>query len=327
MQFKCNSCGQVLSAKPEMAGQIISCPACGSQIQIPVFEAPVPMAPQLSSMPPGAIPKRFQKPYGQPMGEPQQYSLQELCRTPVSHIPKRNQRSGGKTALIAFSVLVGMLLAVGAGFVLVKQKTPLGRNMSAEGTSAARRFGRKPGLMVSCAFVGSNGNPVPISFSASLFGGSRSENDCGCQLEMTFTSWKESLRNLEEKAKAYAYAKDDFDTSSSIASLGGGVNMDSYHNVMKATDELSKAKIQVLNVSSAFKMQLGLSKTLAVSFRKMEAHGSCVFDMVSPGEYTLVVFAQPPGSGGKNLYWVRHIKFGTSRHEVKLTNDNSCLVE
>ena len=33
--FKCPNCGQNLSAKPELAGRIISCPTCGSQTQVP----------------------------------------------------------------------------------------------------------------------------------------------------------------------------------------------------------------------------------------------------------------------------------------------------
>lgn len=73
--FDCPSCGQKLTAKPEMAGVIINCPSCGSQIQVPAFESPVPMMPQPYGQ------SAPQQPYPQQMA-PQPYGQSQAPYTP-----------------------------------------------------------------------------------------------------------------------------------------------------------------------------------------------------------------------------------------------------
>ena len=66
MTFKCPSCGQTLSAKQEMAGRLIQCPTCGSQIQVPTPEEP----PSSPPMPQPTVPTPYQFPAPLPQGLP-----------------------------------------------------------------------------------------------------------------------------------------------------------------------------------------------------------------------------------------------------------------
>ena len=129
--FDCPNCGQKLTAKQEMAGVIIDCPACGSQIQVPAFEAPVPMVPQPTSYPSGAIPQRLQNPYGQPYGQmaPQPYSQQMPPPQPYGYpqqqfqppsygqVPAQSGKSYHSLAVTAFIfsfliAIVGLILGI-----------------------------------------------------------------------------------------------------------------------------------------------------------------------------------------------------------------------
>jgi hypothetical protein len=115
-----------------MAGVIIDCPSCGSQIQVPAFEAPVPMAPQPAAYPPAAIPQRFQNPYGQPMAPqpygqmaPQPYPPQMPPQQPYGYPPPTAPKSnmGVVVALIVAVLLV--VGGIGAYFVLGSKKVPI----------------------------------------------------------------------------------------------------------------------------------------------------------------------------------------------------------
>ena len=122
MQFKCNSCGQVLSANENMAGQIISCPACGGQIQVPanevVISPPIPEAPVRQVM--------SQQPYGQP---PQPYAPQD----PYSPMPRQQPYgyASPPEPKIKTGLLVGLIVAfilviagIGAYFIVAKKGSP-----------------------------------------------------------------------------------------------------------------------------------------------------------------------------------------------------------
>lgn len=153
--FNCPNCGQKLTAKPELAGQIISCPACGSQIQVPLFEIPVPMAQQLPSLPHGAIPMRLQNPYGQPTdGWQQPYPPQERTYPPqhsygpqMADLPRRKPRSGMRTAFVVLAVIAGVSLAIAGGFVLVRQRAPAVQSGSNKGNPVSRDGARKPSVI------------------------------------------------------------------------------------------------------------------------------------------------------------------------------------
>lgn len=131
--FNCPNCGQKLTAKTEMAGVIIDCPSCGSQIQVPAFEAPVPMAPPPPTYPPSAIPQRFQNPYEQQMGGPQPYTPQMPMQQQYGYPPQQpygyppqpapKSNKAGVIALIVATVLLGA--GVGVYFLLVDEKAPI----------------------------------------------------------------------------------------------------------------------------------------------------------------------------------------------------------
>lgn len=39
MEFSCGKCGQVLEATDDLAGQLVECPECGSELEVPAAEA------------------------------------------------------------------------------------------------------------------------------------------------------------------------------------------------------------------------------------------------------------------------------------------------
>ncbi len=120
--FDCPNCGQKLTAKPEMAGVIIDCPSCGSQVQVPAFHAPVPMAPPTQQFyPQQMVPQS----YGQPQPYPQQFPVQQnpygYPPQPTAPYPTTMREPSGKsyhslalTAFICsfFIAIVGLILGI-----------------------------------------------------------------------------------------------------------------------------------------------------------------------------------------------------------------------
>jgi len=53
MQVQCPRCNKLLDASDQMAGQVVSCPSCGGQMQLPAAAGPAPAAPLPGAGPAG----------------------------------------------------------------------------------------------------------------------------------------------------------------------------------------------------------------------------------------------------------------------------------
>ena len=75
--FACPHCKQKLTASPEMAGELVDCPACGQMVRIPAFGDPTPTQ---NAVQPYAPPQQMQQSYATPPQYPPQ-QMQPIQQT------------------------------------------------------------------------------------------------------------------------------------------------------------------------------------------------------------------------------------------------------